>query len=77
MRGLRVRWKAVLPAVGVVGGILASPQVLAILPDKWAHAAIAVGALAAIFTPAAVTNKPPSDGNVANGTSSDEYFRGQ
>lgn len=61
MNGLRIRWKAVVPAVGVVAGVLASPQVLAVLPDKWSHVVIGISALATIFSPAVVTNKPPSD----------------
>lgn len=60
---MRIRWKAALPAAGVVMGVLGSPQVLALLPDKWAQGVLAVSAIAAIFTPAAVTNRPPSDPN--------------
>lgn len=58
---MRIRWKALAPAVGVIGGILASPQVLAVLPDKWAHVVIGLSAVAAVFAPAVVTNRPPSN----------------
>jgi hypothetical protein len=60
MKGLRIRWKAIVPAVGVVVGVATSPQVLATLPDKWSHTILALSALAAIFTPAVATNRPPS-----------------
>lgn len=61
MNGIRVRWKAVVPAIGVATGILASPQVLAVLPDKWSHVILGISAAIAVFTPAVATNKPPSD----------------
>lgn len=56
---MRIRWKAIAPAVGILGGILASPQLLAVLPDKWSHVVIGLSAIAAVFTPAVVTDKPP------------------
>jgi len=59
MSELRVRWKAAIPAVGILLGVLSDPSFLAILPEKWAHVVVAVSALAAVFTPAIATNKPP------------------
>lgn len=57
---MRIRWKAAIPAVGVVAGVLGSPQVLALFPDNWAHVLVGVSAIAAVFTPAAITNRPPT-----------------
>jgi hypothetical protein len=68
MNGLRIRWKSVIPGLGVLAGIIASPQVAAVLPDKWAHVVLGISAIAAVFAPAVATNKPPSDG-------SNEYIR--
>lgn len=59
MQGLRIRWKAAIPAAGVVLGVLGSPQVLALFPDKWSHILLGVSAIAAVFTPAVATNNPP------------------
>lgn len=61
MSNIRIRWKALIPLVAVVGSVLASPQFLALLPDKWSHVALTVAALIAAFTPAVATNRPPSD----------------
>lgn len=58
---LRIRWKAAIPAIGIVLGVLSDPSVLAILPAPWAHAIVAISALAAIFTPAVATNRPKSE----------------
>jgi hypothetical protein len=60
MKNIRIRWKAAIPAVGIVLGVVSDPSVLALMPEKWAHAVVAVSALAAIFAPAVATNRPPS-----------------
>jgi hypothetical protein len=60
MKDLRIRWKAVIPAVGIVIGVLSDPSVLALLPQNWAHVIVAISAIAAIFTPAVATNRPSS-----------------
>ena len=60
MKGVRIRWHAVVPAIGVATGILTSPQVLAALPEKWSNTILGVSAIAAVFFPAVATNRPPS-----------------
>jgi hypothetical protein len=57
---MRLRWQSVVPALGTVLGILSDPSVLGILPGKAAHAVVGISAIAAIFFPALLTNKPPS-----------------
>lgn len=58
---MRIRWKALAPAVGVVIGIATSPQVTAALPQKWSTVILALSAIAAVFTPAVATPHPPHD----------------
>jgi hypothetical protein len=81
MGPIRIRWKAAIPAAGVVLGVVSDPSVLALLPEKWAHAVVAVSAIAAIFAPAVATNRPPSNpaqpvAKAPNDASTD-YYRGQ
>ena len=54
----RIRWKSIIPAVGVVAGVVASPEVTALLPDKWAHAVIAISGIVGVLVPALVTDRP-------------------
>lgn len=65
MKGVRIRWKAVIPAAGVLVGVLTDPNAIGALagalPTKAAHILLAVSAIATIFTPAVATNRPPSD----------------
>lgn len=64
MKGVRIRWKAVIPAAGVLVGVLTDPNavgaIAGALPSRAAHILLAVSAIAAIFTPAVATNRPPS-----------------
>ena len=55
---MRIRWKAVVPLATAVFGVVSDPAVLGLLPDKAAHAIVGISAIAAIFFPALVTNKP-------------------
>jgi hypothetical protein len=57
---LRIRWKSLVPLVGVFGSWLASPQALSLVSDRHAHILIAVSSLIAVLTPALLTNKPSS-----------------
>jgi hypothetical protein len=60
MGNIRIRWKAILPALVVLAGAIGSPQMTAALPDRWSHALLIIGGIAQIFTPAVATNRPPS-----------------
>ena len=55
---VRLRWKSLVPLLGVIGVWLASPEVLRLVNEKWSHALIAVSSLIAVLTPALLTNKP-------------------
>jgi hypothetical protein len=55
---MRIRLKALIPLLGVVGAWLASPEALALVPDKWSHVLIAVSSFVAVLTPALLTNRP-------------------
>lgn len=61
---VRIRWKAAIPAAGVIAGVLTDPNAIGALagalPTKAAHVLLAVSALATIFTPAVATNRAPS-----------------
>lgn len=61
---VRIRWKAAIPAVGVLFGVLTDPNAIGAisgaLPPKAAHILLAVSALAAIFTPAVATDRHPA-----------------
>lgn len=65
MGPIRIRWKAALPAVGIIVGVLTDPDAVGViagaLPARAAHILLAVSAIAAIFTPAAATNRAPSE----------------
>lgn len=58
---MRIRWKSIVPAIGVVTGIVTSPAVLAALPEKWSNAILGISAVAAVFFPAIATPHPPRD----------------
>jgi hypothetical protein len=62
---LRIRWKAVPVAAGVLVGVLADPEAVGAiskaLPSKAAHWLLAASAIAAVFFPAAVTKHPPRE----------------
>lgn len=75
MKGIRIRWHAVVPAIGVATGILTSPQVLAALPEKWSNTILGISAVAAVFFPAVATNRPPHDPPVDNPNVPPQQFR--
>lgn len=58
---MRIRWKATIPLIGVVGAWLASPQALALVSDKHTHILLALSSLALALTPALVTDRPKTD----------------
>jgi hypothetical protein len=64
MPKIRIRWKAVVPAAGILVGVLADPDavgaIAGALPPKVAHGLLVASAIAAIFAPAAATNRPKS-----------------
>jgi hypothetical protein len=47
--------------LAVLGAWLASPEALALVPDRWSHVLIAVSSLFAVMTPALLTNRPPTE----------------
>lgn len=61
---IRIRWKAAIPAAGVLVGVLADPGAVGAisnaLPSRAAHVLLAASALVTIFAPAIVTNRPKS-----------------
>jgi hypothetical protein len=57
---MRIRWKALLPVVGILGAWLASPEALKLVPDKWSHVVLALSSLIAVLMPALLTDKPPT-----------------
>ena len=57
---MRIRPKSLIPLLAVIGAWLASPEALALVPEKWAHILIAVSSLIAVLTPALLTNRPPT-----------------
>lgn len=64
MPKIRIRWKAVVPAAGILVGVLADPDavgaIAGALPPKVAHWLLIASGVAAIFSPAAATNRPKS-----------------
>lgn len=58
---MRVRWKAFIPLLGIIGSWLASPEVLSLVSEEHAHVLLALSSLIAVVTPALLTNRPPSD----------------
>jgi hypothetical protein len=60
LKALRVRWKAAAPAVALLAATIASPEFLALVPDRWSHILVGICSLVTIFTPAVVTNRPHS-----------------
>lgn len=58
---MRVRWKALIPVLGIIGVWLASPEALNLVPDQWSHVLLAVSSLIAVLTPALLTNRPKMD----------------
>lgn len=62
---IRIRWKAVPVAAGVVVGVLADPNVIGslspYLPPKYAHTLLALSAIAAVMQPAVATKHPPRE----------------
>lgn len=71
---MRIRWKAVVPLAGAVLGVISDPSVLGLLPDKAAHAIVGISAIAAIFFPALITNKPKTQDPVQYKTPSSRGF---
>lgn len=65
---IRVRWKAVPVAVGVVLGVLADPNVIGaltkVVPPGVGHWLLAAAAVAAVLQPAVATKHPPRDGGL-------------
>ena len=61
---IRIRWKAAIPAAGILIAALTDKNVIGTLsphlPAKWAHALLVASALAAVFAPAFATNRPKS-----------------
>lgn len=57
---MRVRWKALIPLLGVIGSWIASPEVLKLVPDDWSHWMLLISSLIAVVTPALLTNREPS-----------------
>ena len=55
---VRLRWKSLVPLLAVVGSWLASPEALALVPEKWSRVLLGVSSLIAVLTPALLTNKP-------------------
>lgn len=59
---IRIRWKAAIPAAGLLVGVLADPHavgtIASVLPDHASHVLLAISAIAAIFCPAIATNHP-------------------
>lgn len=58
---MRIRWSSVIPLVGSFLGWLSSPDVVAVLPDKYAHGIMLGGAVLSAVAPALFTNKPPTE----------------
>ncbi len=58
---MRIRWKALIPLLGVIGSWLASPQALSLVSDNKAHILLAISSLIAVVTPALLTNREPSE----------------
>lgn len=58
LNALRIRWKSLIPLLGVLGTWLASPQALSLVSDKNAHILLAISSLIAVLTPALLTNRP-------------------
>lgn len=56
---MRVRWKAFLPVLAVIGSWLASPEALKLVSDEKAHWMLAISSLIAVLTPALLTTHPP------------------
>lgn len=57
---MRIRWKAIVPVLGVVGAWLASPHALALVSEEHSHYLLAASSLIAVLMPALVTNRPKS-----------------
>jgi hypothetical protein len=58
---MRIRWKALIPVLGIIGAWLASPEALALVPDKSSHVLLALSSLIAVLTPALLTNRPKAE----------------
>lgn len=58
---MRIRWKAVVPLLGVIGSWMASPDVLALVGEKASRWMLIISSLIAVITPALLTNRPRTD----------------
>lgn len=66
MKNVRIRWKAALPAfMGILIGVFTDKHAVGVLagalPENLAHYVLVASAIAAVFAPAAATNRPPSE----------------
>jgi hypothetical protein len=66
-RALRIRWKSLIPLVGVLGSWLASPEVLHFVSDRWSHWLLLVSSLSAVLTPALLTLYSHADAPIQSG----------